>query len=265
MTAGKLLVRGMLVGVVAAALAFAFASTLGEAQIDGAIAFENAHATAHTHTDTTEPEHAGAAEEEPVSRAVQSTVGLGVALLLYGTALGGIFAMAFAFCYGRVGALQSRTTALLVGGLGFIAMFLVPFVKYPGNPPAVGDPDTIGRRTALYFVMMAVSVLAAAGSVLVARSLAARLGNWNAVLVAAGGYVAVVALAGLLMPAVNEMPADFPATLLWRFRLASAGVQLVLWGTLGLLFGALTNRAEHQRAARQAMPDRLARTARTAV
>ncbi|MEV0130395.1 CbtA family protein [Dactylosporangium sp. NPDC050688] len=264
MTAGKLLIRGMLVGVVAAALAFAFASMFGEAQIDGAIAYENAHATAHVHTDTTEPGHADAAEAEPVSRTVQSTVGLGVALLLYGTALGGIFAVAFAFCHGRVGALQSRATALLVGGVGFIAMFLVPFMKYPGNPPAVGDPDTIGRRTALYFTMMAVSLLAAAGSVLVARSLAARLGNWNAVLVAAGGYVAVAALAGLLMPAVNETPADFPATLLWRFRLASAGVQLVLWSTLGLLFGALTSRTEQALTARQATPDRLARPERAA-
>ncbi|WP_327004533.1 CbtA family protein [Dactylosporangium sp. NBC_01737] len=251
----------MLVGVMAAALAFAFASTVGEPQIDGAIAFENAHAPAHVHTDTTGPEHADVAEPEPVSRTVQSTIGLGVALLLYGTAIGGVFAMMFAFCHGRVGTLQPRATALLVGGLGFIATFLVPFVKYPANPPAVGEPDTIGRRTALYFIMMGVSLLAAVGSVLVARSLAPRLGNWNAVLVAAGAYVAVVALAGLLLPAVNEIPADFPATLLWRFRLASAGVQLVLWGALGLLFGALTNRAEQQRAVRQAMPDGLARTA----
>ncbi|GAA0715502.1 CbtA family protein [Dactylosporangium roseum] len=253
MSVRTLLIRGMLVGIVAAGLAFAFASVFGEPQIDGAIAFENAH----THADHV---HAGAAEPEPVSRTVQSTAGLGVAVLLYGTALGGIFAMAFAGGYGRVGALGPRATALLVGGLGFVAMFLVPFVKYPANPPAVGEPDTIGRRTALYFVLVGVSVLAAFGSVLVARGLVPRLGGWNAVVAAAGAYVVVVAIAGLLLPAVDEVPADFPATLLWRFRLASAGTQLVLWSTLGLLFGALTDRAERHRAARQAMPVGLART-----
>ncbi|MER7283854.1 CbtA family protein [Dactylosporangium sp. NPDC000244] len=250
MTARTLLIRGMLVGVIAAALAFAFASVFGEPQIDGAIAFENAQA--HSHGDAAEP--------ELVTRAVQSTIGLGVALLLYGTALGGIFAVAFACCHGRLGALEPRAMALLVGALGFIAMFLVPFVKYPANPPAVGDHDTIGRRTALYFLMLAVSVLATIGAVLVARSLAPRVGSWNAVLVAAGVYIALAAAAGLLLPAVNEVPADFPATLLWRFRLASVGVQLVLWSTLGLLFGALTDRAERHHAARQAMSAELART-----
>ncbi|GGM48442.1 CbtA family protein [Dactylosporangium sucinum] len=252
MTARTLLIRGMLVGVIAAGLAFAFARMFGEPQIGAAIAFENAHTHAHSHADVAEP--------EPVSRAVQSTIGLGVALLLYGTALGGIFAMAFACCHGRVGALRPRATALLVGGLGFVAMFLVPFVKYPANPPAVGEPDTIGRRATLYFIMVGISVLAAIGAVIAARGLAPRLGSWNAVLVAGGAYVAVVAVAGLLLPAVNEVPADFPATLLWRFRLASVSVQLVLWGTLGLLFGVLTNRAEQRSTAPQTMDAGLVRT-----
>jgi hypothetical protein len=52
----------------------------------------------------------------------------------------------------------------------------------------------------------------------------------------------VVAVAGWLLPAVDEVPADFPATVLWRFRLASAGMQAVLWATFGLLFGALCER-----------------------
>ena len=40
------------------------------------------------------------------------------------------------------------------------------------------------------------------------------------------------------------VPAAFPATALWRFRLASVGVQAVLWATLGIGFGALTERRE---------------------
>jgi hypothetical protein len=55
----------------------------------------------------------------------------------------------------------------------------------------------------------------------------------------------------LLLPPVNEVPADFSATVLWRFRLASVGTQLVLWTTIGLLFGALTERRARRDAARR--------------
>ena len=85
MSARALLVRGMLVGVAAAALAYLFATVFGEPQVEHALGFEDAH---------TMP---GMAAPEIVYRTVQSTLGLGVAVLVYGAALGGIFALAFAF------------------------------------------------------------------------------------------------------------------------------------------------------------------------
>ncbi|WP_433087221.1 CbtA family protein [Dactylosporangium sp. CA-052675] len=229
-----------------------FARVFGEPQINHAIAFEDAH----THLSdgqaamTGMAGMSGMAEAGPVSRAVQSTLGLGTAVLVYGTALGGIFALVFSYCYGRIGSLRARGTALLVAGFGFVAMFLVPYIKYPANPPAVGSADTVGRRTALYFMMIGISVLAAVAAVLLARMLAPRLGTWNAILVAAGAYLVIVAGAGLALPAVDEVPAEFPANVLWRFRLASAGMQVVLWSTLGLLFGALSRSPEARSASR---------------
>jgi hypothetical protein len=242
MAVRTLLIRSMLVGVAAAALAYLFATVFGEPQVNHAIAFEDAH---------TMP---GMAGPELVSRAVQSTLGLGVAVLVYGAALGGIFALAFAFAYGRLGPLTARATSLLVAVLGFGALFVVPYLKYPANPPSVGNPDTIGHRTALYFTMLAISLAAAIGAVIAARNLTPRLGVWNAVLAAAGGYIAVVAVAGWLLPAVNEVPADFPATVLWRFRLASLGIQAVLWATFGLAFGAWTERSLRHARLGQAVP-----------
>jgi predicted cobalt transporter CbtA len=56
-------------------------------------------------------------------------------------------------------------------------------------------------------------------------------------------YVVIVAIAGLLLPAINEVPEQFPAVILWKFRIASIGAQFVMWATLGLLFGALSQRA----------------------
>ncbi len=243
MNARSLLVRGMLVGIAAAALAYLFATVFGEPPVNSAIAFEDTH---------TAP---GMAGPEIVSRAVQSTLGLGVAVLVYGAALGGIFGLAFAFAYGRLGSLTARATSVLVALVSFVAVFVVPYLKYPANPPSVGNPDTIGRRTALYFIMIAISVAAAVIAVIAARNLIPRLGLWNATLVAVGGFIVVVAAAGWLLPVVNEVPADFPATVLWRFRIASLGTQLVLWTTFGLLFGALTDRALRRRTnARPAVP-----------
>jgi hypothetical protein len=45
------------------------------------------------------------------------------------------------------------------------------------------------------------------------------------------------------LPAINEVPDQFSAAVLWRFRVASLGIHAVLWTTIGLLFGALTERA----------------------
>ncbi|MDX3215306.1 CbtA family protein [Streptomyces sp. ME02-6991-2B] len=228
-TVRRLLVRGMLAGLAAGALALAVAYLLGESRVDAAIAFEESHAH----------EHGGA---EPVSRALQSTAGLATGLLVYGVALGGIAALAYCFALGRIGRFGARSTAMLLSTAALVAVYVVPFLKYPANPPAVGDPDTIGRRTALYFLMMLLGVLLAVATVILGRRLAPRLGNWYATVAAGGFLVVTVGLAYAFLPAVNEVPEHFPAALLWQFRLAALAVQLTLWTCFGLVFGHLAGR-----------------------
>jgi len=160
---------------------------------------------------------------------MQPTLGLGTAVVVYGAAIGGLFASAFALTYGRIGAIGIRATALLVAAAGFIAVEVVPFLKYPANPPSVGRPDSIGHRSGLYFLIIAVAVLAAAAAAMIGRSLAGRLGTWNAALAAVTVFVLAVTIACLTMPGVNEVPTDFRAVVLLRFRIASLGTQLVLW------------------------------------
>ncbi|MFI6345017.1 CbtA family protein [Streptomyces sp. NPDC050560] len=225
---GKLLVRGMLAGLAAGVLAFVVAYLLGEPRVDSAIAFEDAHSHEHG--------------MEVVSRSLQSTAGLATGVLVYGVAFGGIAALAYCFALGRLGRFGPRATALLVAGAGFTAVYLVPFLKYPANPPSVGDPGTIGRRTALYFLMMLLGVLLALGSVAVGRRLAPRLGAWYATLAAGAGFVVLVGLAYAFLPSVNEVPSDFPAMLLWRFRVAALAIQLVMWAGFGLVFATLADR-----------------------
>ncbi|MFG2293359.1 CbtA family protein [Streptomyces sp. NPDC048603] len=226
-----LLIRGMLAGLLAGAAAFLVAYLIGESKVDAAIAIEEAAAHGHDH-----------GEEAPVSRALQATAGLGTGVLLYGVALGGIAALVFAFALGRIGRFSPRATAALTTGALFVTVTLVPFFKYPANPPAVGDPDTAGRRTALYLLMIALSVLLAAGAVILGRRLAPALGHWNASVAGGGAFVAAVALAYVFLPGIDEVPSDFPATLIWQFRLVSLAIQATLWATFGLVFGALAER-----------------------
>lgn len=225
----SLLVWGLLAGLLGGLLAFGFASVYGEPPVEAAIAVEEHGSADHDH---------GAAEEPaPVSRDVQRTAGLAIATCLFGTALGGLFALAFAFAYGRMRTLTPRATALTVLAVGFVAVVLVPYVTYPPNPPAVGHAETIGDRTAAYFGIMAISVVLAVLAVYVARA------GWLAALGAGVAYVVVVGAVGALLPAFDEVPRDFPAQTLWDFRLASLGTQVVLWATIGVAFVALLQRA----------------------
>jgi predicted cobalt transporter CbtA len=234
---GTLLVRGMLAGLVAAAAGLVIAWIYGEPQVAHAIAFEESRAASHEHG------------EEVVGRTVQRTAGLITAMAFYGAAIGGLFAIAYAFAQGRIatssgGTLGARATAALVALLGFAGVVLVPALKYPPTPPAVGDPATIGGRTVLYFGMVALGVLGTVAAVIVYGRLLPRLGAWNAATVTAAGFAIAVAVVFRLTPRPDTaVPEGFPGTVLWDFRVASLGVQVVLWATLGLLFGYLTERA----------------------
>ncbi|MDB5363714.1 MAG: hypothetical protein JWO51_5011 [Rhodospirillales bacterium] len=230
---GSLILRGLIVGLVAGLLAFGCAKLIGEPQVDKAIAYE-------AQRDAAKGE---APSEEIVSREVQSSLGLLAGVLVYGTAVGGLFALAFAFVSGRVGRIGPRGLAALLALAGFLAIVLVPQLKYPANPPSVGDPETIGHRTALFFIMMAASIATMVGMVNLSLRLKRRLGAWNAALVAAGLFILIIAGVQLLLPDVNEIPDDFPAVVLWRFREASLAIQLVLWAGIGLGFGWLTERS----------------------
>jgi predicted cobalt transporter CbtA len=230
----KLLICGLLAGLVAGILAFGFQRLAGEPAVDQAIAYEEAHAP---------PLKPGEKPEAaPVSRDTQKSVGLLTATVVYGVALGGIFALVFAYAYGRVKRASPAITAAWLAAAAFVVVYLVPFVKYPGSPPSVGADDTIEKRTLLYLAMVWISILAAVAAVRLWRTFARSLQPQAAVLLAALCYLVVVVVAGVALPGIHEVPADFPATTLWRFREASVGGQLVIWTTIGIVFGVTAQR-----------------------
>lgn len=239
---GQLLLRGMIAGLLASVLAFGFARIVGEPPIDRAIALEEALAASeprHSHDEATRaPTHSHSDEDALVSRAVQSGLGLFVSVAVYGTALGGLFALVFAFADGRLLTLSPRATSLVLASIGFTVLYLLPGLKYPANPPAVGQAESIDQRTLLFFAMLAFSLAALAVAINGARRLATFAGAWNGTTAGVAIYLLLIALAAYVLPAINEVPNAFPAELLWDFRVAAMGTQFVLWASIGLLFGA---------------------------
>ena len=228
----SLLVRGMLAGIVAGLFVFALARWIGEPQVERAIAFE------------TSMDHARgeAPEPEMVSRELQKSIGLLTATAVYGTAIGGIFGLVFAFAYGRTSVTSPRALSALLAGLGFVAVVLVPTLKYPANPPSVGNPETIGIRTAAFFLMILFSLMAIILSVQIERRFRYRFGVWNASILAAVLFIVIVGTISRFLPEFNEVPTGFPVTLMWKFRVASLEMQALMWAVIGLFFGWLTER-----------------------
>lgn len=231
----------MLAGVIAALFAFAFARVFAEPQVDLAIAYEASHEqAAMAHMAHAAPP--SAPEPELVSRETQKGLGLLTAVALYGAAVGGVFALVFAYAYGRWARLSPRGLALVLAGAGFLVIALVPDLKYPPTPPAVGQHETVALRTAAFFLMIALSVIAALAALNLGRKLLTRLGALNAGFAASGVYVVLISAAQAMLPEINEVPGDFPAVVLWNFRVASIGMQAILWLSIGLGFGVLAKR-----------------------
>lgn len=238
--------RGMAAGLMAGLLAGIFAFFVGEPLLDRAVAMEGS---------ATRAEHSGVAHAHEAEghshdggggavfdRATQK-VGLFFATGLSGTFLGGLFGMAFSYFRGRMALRGDWGRSLALAGAVFFGFALIPFLKYPANPPGVGDAETIGARTAAYFALAALSLLLVLAAWHAARLLRERGLNAPARQVAVGlGVAAAATLMFVLFPAPAD-PGEFPAGLLWNFRLSSFATQLVLWTGLGVLFGALCERA----------------------
>ena len=216
----RLLKQGVLAGTAGGVALALVLRLVGEGPIGRAVALE------------------GGGGDEMFSRGTQQLGGMAAAVL-YGAALGAAFTVAYAAVRHRLRTPDDWRAAVALAVAGFTGLFLLPFLKYPANPPAVGDPDTIGRRTALYLVAVAWSLMATwagwrAWRALVARGVPAPQAAPATLAVWVG-----LAVAGLVALPANSDPVDAPATLIWQFRLATVAGAAAFWSVVGMVFGWL--------------------------
>ncbi|ODU06398.1 MAG: cobalt transporter [Pseudonocardia sp. SCN 72-86] len=263
-----LVLRGIGAGALGGLIAFVFARIFAEPLIQAAIDYESGRDEAKDALAVAAGQQPEAAGPDIFSRAIQANVGIGVGMIAFGVAVGCFFAVAFCMAYGRTGRIRPRQLSLLVALAGFVTLYFVPFLKYPANPPSIGNPDTIGDRAGLYGVMIIAAVVFAILAVWVGQRLQARLGTWNSTLVATLLFAVLCGVVMALLPALGSLSANadltgslltetpqplkdaagtivypgFDADLLFRFRLYSLIAQILLWGVMGLTFAPLADK-----------------------
>ena len=227
---GRIVLAGLLAGVVAGL----FSLLVTERAIRPALELEEARAAAeggHPHG------------EELFSRGEQLFGGF-LATVLAGVVLAVVFAAVYALVRHRLPGRTDVARTALLAAIGFGIFAVLPALTIPANPPAVGDPDTVGSRTAIYGGVLLLGVITAMLVAALVSAVRSRgVGDAGTAIAATVATGVLVALILLFVPDnPDAIAADVPAALVWDFRLASLGQLLVLWAALGLASGALLSR-----------------------
>jgi predicted cobalt transporter CbtA len=144
--------------------------------------------------------------------------------------------------------------ALVLAGIMWFVLFLIPALKYPANPPAVGDPDTIYYRQSLYIGLLAISGFSALGLAFLYRKLGSITpNNKNRVIIVPLIYAAIIVGAFLILPS-NPDKISAPIDLVQGFRTASAFTMTIFWGLLGITLGAFWDRLKPHETAQITTP-----------
>jgi predicted cobalt transporter CbtA len=226
--------RLVLAGVIAGALAGVYSLLVTERAITPALDLEDARIAAeggHDHS------------VEMFSRNTQLLGGF-LGTLIAGVVLAVVFAAVYGVIRHRLPGRTDFARVVVLATIGFGILGVLPALKIPANPPAVGDPTTIGTRTAIYGTVLLCGVIAAMLVSALVSLLRSRGVGTAATATAAVVLTAVlVALVILLVPdSPDTIPMDVPAAVVWNFRLASLGQLAVLWTALALAGGWLLDR-----------------------
>ena len=161
-----------------------------------------------------------------------------VAAALYGISLSALFGIVFVYSRHSLPGFNNKRKALFLASIMFFVIFLIPALKYPANPPAVGNPATIYYREMLYVGFIAVSGFSALTIALSYRRLQTYLPEKTTWLIVPLIYAVIMISAYIAFPP-NPDKVTIPANLIVSFRIASVSTIGIFWGVLGLIVGLL--------------------------
>lgn len=181
-------------------------------------------------------------EEPLVSRTGQVLGGMTTGLIV-GLLFGVVFAIAFSKVRHRLPAATDYGRSLVLAMLGFGVFTLAPALKIPGNPPAVGDPATVGRRTLIYVLTILIALALVLAAFEVDKFLASRNRSSpvRTTLVVLAFHVVGGVVFAFTPGTPDKIASDMPAKLIWDFRIAYLAQLGLMWATLGMVFGLLVS------------------------
>ena len=152
---------------------------------------------------------------------------------ILGTSYGALFGIVFAYSRKSIPGSSERRKALILAGVMLLVLYIVPALKYPANPPAVGDPETIYLRQSLYITYLTISGFSALGLAFLYRKLGQKQVKKAIVPAMYAGIMIVTYVA--MPPSPDAITA--PMDLVMAFRIASGFTMGVFWGLLGVILG----------------------------
>ena len=262
------LARFLVPGIVAGAACFVFTRVLIEPLVGAAVEYEGARE--HAEAELSGGEHGHG--HELFTRFVQENLGAAVGVIAFAVAMGVLFAVAYtvlsAALRRRGFAPDPTALAMLLAGGMFVAIALMPSLKYPANPPTVGLEETVAQRISAILALTVLSVVAASVAVAAGVALARRWGAWRSAAAAVGGYVVVMVIASVLLPDFHEVPGPlagpdgivldgFPAEVLADFRTYSTVHLLLMWTLIGATWAVMARVGAGPRSAAIRSDDRV--------
>ena len=153
---------------------------------------------------------------------------------IYGAGLASLFGVIFVFARNKLPGKNNKQKAIFLAGIMWFVLFLMIALKYPANPPAVGDPETIYYREILYLTYIMISGFAALGLAVIWI----RTNMSSKRIIIPLIYAAIMVTAFVVMPS-NPDKIEISMDLIQTFRILSAMTIGVFWGVLGIIFGSL--------------------------
>ncbi|MDX6739023.1 CbtA family protein [Actinocorallia sp. A-T 12471] len=230
----RLIGRGVIAGALAGLISGGFGFFVAEPVMDRAVELEGERSAAEAAASGVH-EHA----EEVFTRTEQH-FGLVLSSVGAGIALGILFAAVYWAVFRRTSDERPWQRSLTLAGAAFAGFWLLPFVRYPANPPGVGDEGTLEQRTVTWAAAIVIGLAAMFVAWRVNAALRVKPDHLRQL---ATGAVGVVGLAVLFLLPANPDELPVPPELLWDFRILAAASAVILWTSLGVVFGLLGLRA----------------------
>ena len=223
------LVSGAIAGFVHGTINFA----LVEPYLDQAIGLENESLFA-----------SGEAEDnlefwaEYESYRIWQKSGQVLAGVILGLAMGSLFGIVYALSRNSLPGKTDVTKSVILAGVMWLTIYIIPFLKYPANPPTVGDGETVMLRAILYVSFIALSGI----GVVIFYKLSQKLQN-NKKYFGLFGYVIFITILFFVMPE-NPDEITAPMNLVNEFRLMSVLGVSSFWISIGLILGLFWKKFE---------------------